>query len=59
AAWRQALHQAASRADDGAIDELLGQLGNGRTPVIRILQEMMRDFRFDEIMGLVEEADLD
>jgi signal transduction histidine kinase/CheY-like chemotaxis protein len=55
ATWRQALHQAASRADDGAINGLLEQLGDGQTTVIHALEGMVRDFRFDEIMALTGE----
>ena len=45
---------AAAQADGEEIVNLLGQLEGNRADMVRILTEMVRDFRFEEIMALTE-----
>ena len=56
ASWRSELHQAASMADDEAIGALLDQIEAERADVAGALAELVRDFRFDEIMDLTRNA---
>ena len=48
------LRLAAAQADGEEIVNLLGQLEGNRAAMVRTLTEMVRDFRFEEIMALSE-----
>ena len=49
--WVDALHQAAMEADAEAINGLLKEIEGGYGELSRALGELVRDFRFDEIMA--------
>jgi len=48
------LHQTASKADDEGLHRLIEQIGTEHENVARNLAELVRDFRFDEIMILTK-----
>jgi hypothetical protein len=55
-AWKTKLHRAASTADDEAIRKLLAQIEVDHAAISAALAELERDFRFDEIMELTQNA---
>lgn len=50
--WIAEVHQAASMADDEEIKKLLAELESQHTEIAAALNELVRNFRFDEIMLL-------
>ncbi len=52
AAWRQALHQAALRADADVVQGLLQELRDEDLPLRHRLQALLDDFRFDVLADL-------
>ncbi len=51
-----ALHQAAMQADDEAVRSLLSQIDGEHAELVQNLSELVRDYRFDEIMALTDES---
>ena len=54
--WREAMRTAATEADEDRIAELIQQVVESHPTVAEGLASMTRDYRYDEMIGLLGEA---
>lgn len=54
--WLEKLYQAALELDEEIINELLEEIPESKTSMVKALKELVRNFMFDKIMDLAEQA---